>query len=162
MKIVYLHGLINNNSSEKVDWLKEEHEVYSPTMNYITYDVWNRTYENVKDFNPDLIIGSSMGGHFAIELGKRLDIPILGFNPAVHSRGSDIEIPPDTETEHRPLMYMGYGVDDVVIDYKKSIDILDGIPFKMGLHGHRTPLPFFKETFYKFTESPKFKMRLDV
>jgi uncharacterized protein len=156
MKIAYLHGLLHT-STTKTDWLSKNHDVFTPTILYSTPEVFELTIRNVKKFNPDLIIGSSMGGYFAIEIGKRLNIPVIGLNPAVHNTGVNINIPPNNETEYNPLMYMGYGINDNVIDYKKSIDILDGIPFKLGLHTHRTPLEFFKETFNTLVNSPKFQ-----
>ena len=70
MKIAYLHGLLHT-STTKTDWLSKNHDVFTPTILYSTPEVFELTIRNVKKFNPDLIIGSSMGGYFAIEIGKR-------------------------------------------------------------------------------------------
>ena len=56
-------------------------------MNYKTKN-WtiDKLIDLVDECNPDLIIGSSMGGYFADVIGSYTEIDVLLFNPALHSR----------------------------------------------------------------------------
>jgi len=157
MKILYLHGLESGVGGPKVEYLEMlGHEVDAPDMcwdaggNFISI-ADHIAYED----NFDLIIGSSMGGYFAYELGKHFDIPVLLLNPALHSRS----IEPHVEKLHEdlaadPLVFLGVGAKDDVINYETTLDYLDehancffrGNYFK-GNHGHQTPLDFFQKVF---------------
>lgn len=157
MKILYLHGLESKVGGPKVEYLEMlGHKVDAPDMcwdysgNFISI-ADHIAYED--DF--DLIIGSSMGGYFAYELGKMFDIPVLLLNPALHSRS----IEPHVEKVHEdlaadPLVFLGVGANDDVINYEKTLEILDneaGCFFRpnyfKGNHGHQTPLDFFQKIF---------------
>jgi len=96
MKVVYLHGLESTSrpSNPKIKWLNSTFDsVYAPQMNYREEDNFTNILSKIKSFNPDLIIGSSMGGYFAYIIGSTLKIKTCLFNPAVHSRSLDPEIP---------------------------------------------------------------------
>ena len=158
MKILYLHGLESSVGGPKVEYLEMlGHEVDAPDMcwdysgNFISI-ADHIAYQN-KEF--DLIIGSSMGGYFAYELGKHFDIPVLLLNPALHSRS----IEPRVEKLHEdlaadPLVFLGVGAKDDVINYEKTLEILDNEAncffrsnYFKGNHGHQTPLDFFQKVF---------------
>lgn len=158
MKILYLHGLESKVGGPKVDYLKMlGHEVDAPDMCWDTGGNFVSIADHIayqkEEF--DLIIGSSMGGYFAYELGRHFDIPVLLLNPALHSRS----IEPHVERLHEdiaadPLVFLGVGEYDNVINYEKTLDILDeearcffrGNYWKGG-HGHQTPLDFFQKVF---------------
>ena len=157
MKILYLHGLESKVGGPKVEYLEMlGHEVDAPDM---CWD-YSGNFVSIADHiayedNYDLIIGSSMGGYFAYELGKMFDIPVLLLNPALHSRS----IEPHVEKVHEdmaadPLVFLGVGANDDVINYEKTLEILDneaGCFFRpnyfKGNHGHQTPLDFFQKIF---------------
>ena len=154
MKILYLHGLESSVGGPKVEYLEMlGHKVDAPDMcwdvggNYVSI-ADHCAYEN--DF--DLIIGSSMGGYFAYELGKMFDIPVLLLNPALHSRSIEPEVISTQNAD--PLVFLGVGANDDVINYETTLDYLDehancffrGNYFK-GNHGHQTPLDFFQKVF---------------
>jgi hypothetical protein len=158
MKILYLHGLESKVGGPKVEYLEMlGHEVVAPDMDYDFGEQFSHLGDHIayqkEDF--DLIIGSSMGGYFAYELGKMFDIPVLLLNPALHSRS----IEPRVEKVHEdlaadPLVFLGVGANDDVINYEKTLEILDneaGCFFRpnyfKGNHGHRTPLDFFQKIF---------------
>ena len=89
MKIVYLHGLESSSrpSNPKIKWLKENFtQVYAPSMDYRNTQTFSKVLAEIKSINPDLIVGSSMGGYFGYLIGSTLNIPTCLFNPAVHSR----------------------------------------------------------------------------
>lgn len=158
MKILYLHGLESKAGGPKVEYLKMiGHKVVAPDMDYENSEQFSRLAVYIADQKGDfdLIIGSSMGGYFAYELGRHFDIPVLLLNPALHSRS----IEPHVERLHEdiaadPLVFLGVGEYDNVINYEKTLDILDeearcffrGNYWK-GDHGHQTPLDFFQKVF---------------
>ena len=158
MKILYLHGLESKVGGPKVEYLESlGHEVDAPDM---CWDVGGN-FVSIADHIAyqkeqfDLIIGSSMGGYFAYELGKHVDIPVLLLNPALHSRS----IEPRVEKLHEdlaadPLVFLGVGANDDVINYEKTLEILDDEArcffrpnYFKGNHGHQTPLDFFQKVF---------------
>ena len=89
MKIAYLHGLGStiNEQNPKVKFLKKNfNEVFSPSIDYTNEHSFTQLYTFIKVMNPDLIVGSSMGGYFAYLIGSKLDIETILFNPAVVGR----------------------------------------------------------------------------
>ena len=44
----------------------------------------------MENFQPDLIIGSSMGGYVADILAEKYGTPAILFNPALHNRSFDL------------------------------------------------------------------------
>lgn len=90
LKIAYLHGLNGNNINPKNQWLRQiADEVYDPIIKYGEKDVYNALKADLLKFKPDFIAGSSMGGLYAFYLGRELNIPMLLFNPALHSYNLD-------------------------------------------------------------------------
>lgn len=150
-KIVYLHGLESKRNCPKVKYLKElGHSVLNPPMDFRDKDCFERTLDLVKMFEPNLIIGSSMGGYFAYEIGKHIDVPVVLLNPALHSRNFEPNI--DILGDEDPLVYLIVGENDKVINYKKTLNYLDenAIHFFRnkyfkGNHGHRTPVNILKD-----------------
>jgi len=158
MKILYLHGLESSVGGPKVEYLEMlGHEVHAPDM---CWDVGGN-FVSIADHcayedDVDLIIGSSMGGYFAYELGKMFNIPVLLLNPALHSRSIEPKVINifGPWVDEDPLIFLGVGANDDVIDYETTLDYLDehGICFFRsnyfkGNHGHQTPLDFFQKVF---------------
>ena len=158
MKILYLHGLESSVGGPKVEYLEMlGHEVIAPDIDYDFGEQFSHLGDHIayQKEQFDLIIGSSMGGYFAYELGKMFDIPVLLLNPALHSRSIEPRVEKVNEaTAADPLVFLGVGENDNVIDYTKTLDYLDehGICFFRGNywkgdHGHQTPLDFFQKVF---------------
>jgi predicted esterase YcpF (UPF0227 family) len=70
-KVLYLHGLESKQGGPKVDFLTKEFCVYAPEMDYKDPMLQNWVYFVMRQFNPDLIIGSSMGGYIADILAEK-------------------------------------------------------------------------------------------
>jgi predicted esterase YcpF (UPF0227 family) len=66
-KIAYLHGLESNNIGIKNDWLRTISDVYDPLIDYRQPNIYQKIKNDLINFKPDLIIGSSMGGFFSYE-----------------------------------------------------------------------------------------------
>jgi hypothetical protein len=92
MKIVYLHGLESkiDQKDPKIIFLNNNFdEVYTPSINYKDKGTFAKLFAKIKSINPDLIVGSSLGGYFAYLIGSKLGIQTVLFNPAVVDRGFD-------------------------------------------------------------------------
>src|SRR5210317_110736 len=91
MKIFFLHGLESNHKSSKVDLIRASgHNVHAEYMDYKNVlDLYAKTLDSIIDFNPDLIVGSSMGGYFAYHLGTHYKTNLLLLNPALPNRSYD-------------------------------------------------------------------------
>ena len=157
MKILYLHGLESSVGGPKVEYLEMlGHEVDAPDMCWDTGGNFVSIADHIAyEDNFDLIIGSSMGGYFAYELGKEFDIPVLLLNPALHSRSIEPHVEKVREDlAANPLVFLGVGANDNVINYEKTLEILDNEAggffrsnYFKGNHGHQTPLDFFQKVF---------------
>ena len=151
MKIVFLHGLTSVTNCDKVKWLREEgHEVLNPKMIYASKYMYKNVLAEIKKFKPDVIIGSSMGGYFAYEICRELNITGLLLNPALHSRSMIKKLPYGNEYGSIDVFL---GSEDKVIDPYKTITKLQErkkeFNLTLGTYSHRTPLTVFKDIYKK-------------
>ena len=155
--IVYLHGLESSNICDKVDFLKENANVVAPSIDYSDPGLEEKLFYIVEKFEPDVIIGSSMGGYVGMMLANKYDIDCVLFNPAIHSR--------PIEPNLRSLIYDGpkhglnsvvvLGLEDEVIDPAKTEDILEHVEFDCEIErveemGHRVPFDVFVNIYNKY------------
>jgi pimeloyl-ACP methyl ester carboxylesterase len=156
-KILYLHGLESSNVGDKVDFLKENSVVIAPSMDYSDPSLEEKLFYIVEKFQPDLIIGSSMGGYVGMLLANRYNIECILFNPAIHSRPMEPNLKSlqydDIKHSFNPLVILG--MEDDVINPLISKEILDdalsycNIEEVEGL-GHRVPLDIFVDIYNKY------------
>ena len=156
-KILYLHGLESSNVGDKVDFLKENSVVIAPSMDYSDLSLEEKLFYIVEKFQPDLIIGSSMGGYVGMLLANRYNIECILFNPAIHSRPMEPNLKSlqydDIKHSFNPLVILG--MEDDVINPLISKEILDdalsycNIEEVEGL-GHRVPLDIFVNIYNKY------------
>lgn len=157
-KILYLHGLESPQGGEKVDFLSTKSFVHAPSLDYTRADIFDFLIKTVNEFKPDYIIGSSMGGYSAFILGALYKIPVLAFNPALHSRTLEPSFP-DFVKHHFPQEFtVVLGDQDTVIPPKQTLDWLkDHVKdryVKSNIQtiekmGHRTPLDVFIDMYNK-------------
>mgnify|MGYP000433192538 CR=1 FL=1 len=157
-RILYLHGLESSPGGKKVDFLSSKAYVHAPEMDYTDKNVFTDLLKSVVNFTPDIIIGSSMGGYFAYALGGVCKIPVLLFNPALHSRTFEPLIPEFVKDYYPPKMEVILGSDDAVINSNTTLQYLDNTlpPKYAGCStsvikdmGHRTSLPVFIDMYNK-------------
>ena len=86
MKILFLHGLESSHLGNKVDYLKKQAEILAPKIDYQDEALEEKLMYMVESFQPDYIIGSSMGGYVGMLLANKYGIKNLLYNPAIHSR----------------------------------------------------------------------------
>ena len=151
-KVLYLHGLESDQGGPKVDYLADNCYVHAPEMDYTRKDIFPYLIQMMEDFDPDLIIGSSMGGYAAYMLSGFYGTPIIAFNPALHSRKFDPKFPNKVQTCYPGKTKIILGEEDTVIDpntTKKMIkDMTLNSPQNIKTEivegmGHRIPLDIF-------------------
>ena len=152
MKIAYLHGLESKGIGEKNHFLRKNfNHVYDPKIDYTDPKIWDKIYSDLLKFRPDYIVGSSMGGWFAYNLGKKLGIPTLLFNPALHSR--TLEPPIDTSGSKYPNHSLVLGKLDKVIDAFETRKLINKGLTKFKIYDeiieHRIPFPVFQKYLLK-------------
>ena len=157
--ILYLHGLESSNICDKVDFLKENANVVAPSIDYSDPGLEEKLFYIVEKFEPDVIIGSSMGGYVGMMLANKYDIDCVLFNPAIHSR--------PMEPNLRSLIYDGpkhglnsvvvLGLEDEVIDPKVTVKLLEeseiDVTYEMyPFLGHRVPFDVFVNIYNKYVK----------
>lgn len=153
MKIAYLHGLESNNVGPKNDWLRTiASDVYDPKIDYRKKGIYQKILKEVKDFAPDIIIGSSMGGYFAYKISKTLSIPALLFNPALHSRSIQPDMTGEKSAWNNPRTHIVFGKKDDVVDPQTTLNLIDTtrVTHKTLGHGHQTPGKVFIDAVKEF------------
>jgi hypothetical protein len=156
-KIMYLHGLESSNICEKVDFLREQNDVLAPSIDYRKSSIEEELMYMVESFQPDLIIGSSMGGYVGMLLANHYDIDCLVFNPALHSRSMEpnMKLLQGENPKHSFAPLVILGLDDIVVDPSKTCEILDFSDFdpiiiEVKNMGHRIPFDAFVDIYNKY------------
>lgn len=156
MNILYLHGLMSTNKSQKTEWLKETHLVFNPVLNYkedsktIFKDLELLCEQN----KIDLIIGSSMGGYLAYHLSQKFNIPSLLFNPSLEKNSiKKPHVDPVRNSIVKHTIVLGEN-DEIVIP-SETLKFLENRKINFAhtfeTNGHRTPFEVFKKHFLLLT-----------
>jgi uncharacterized protein len=169
-KILYLHGLETRQGGRKVGFLSKDNYVHAPKIDYTRKDIFPFLIQIMDDFKPDLIIGSSMGGYAAYILSGFYGTPIIAFNPALHSRKFDLNLPSllpvtldkkmgnsNLHTTLPSKVKIILGKEDTVINPEKTKNYLNNnIKFPNTLEveevegvGHRIPFNLFVDIYNK-------------
>lgn len=150
---IYFHGLESSQGGIKVQFLDQEVDfLEAPAMDYTKEDIFEEWLDYVKNEEPDLLIGSSMGGYFAMALATHTGIPVLIFNPAIHSRSIEINGLESGTEKLKGLVVLGK--KDDIINPGPTMAMLQGnwndldmvVEEKMG---HRVPLDVFIDMYNK-------------
>ena len=127
-------------------------------MDYTRHDIFSFLIETIESFKPDVIIGSSMGGYAAYVMGGLYKIPVLAFNPALHSRSFDPNFPKFTKYHMPDELTVVIGEEDTVIEGDRTLDYLkDHLRDRTVNYqiehvkkmGHRVPLKTFIDMYNK-------------
>jgi len=128
MVILYLHGLESKGlSDEKERMIRDAFEqkvmIHKPVYDYsrTSFDVIE---EMACTINPDLIIGSSLGGKLAFVISQLQNSKAIMFNPAIAKMELDqvIRMPVlTTVTKHH---FFVFGARDTTVSMKDTIDFL--------------------------------------
>jgi len=155
-KVLYLHGLESNQGGPKVDFLANEFCVHAPAMDYTNPMVQNELEFIMRQFNPDLIVGSSMGGYAADVLATKYGKPAILFNPALHNRSFEPAIQPlvageEADLQERKIVVLGKD-DNIIPPYITKIMLENNFNYKIVIEemAHQVPLPIFIDTINKY------------
>ena len=93
-----------------------------------------------------------MGGYFAMPLATHTGIPVLVFNPAIHSRSIEIEGLGSGAEKLKGLVVLGK--KDEIIDPGLTMSMLKGTQNNLDIiiekeMGHRVPLDVFVDMYNK-------------
>lgn len=86
--LLYIHGFASSGHSHKGQVLRRHfEEVYTPSLSHIPA-LAMETLEQFVDAlsQPPLLLGSSLGGFYALYLSQRLSLPAVLINPVVNLR----------------------------------------------------------------------------
>tara|TARA_R100001591_G_C4310610_1_gene172772 strand:- start:90 stop:590 length:501 start_codon:yes stop_codon:yes gene_type:complete len=150
---IYFHGLESSQGGIKVQFLDQEVDfLEAPAMDYTKEGIFEEWLDYVKNEEPDLLIGSSMGGYFAMALATHTGIPVLVFNPAIHSRSIEINGLGSGTEKLTGLVVLGK--KDEVINPGPTISMLQGTQNNLDIiiekeMGHRVPLDVFIDMYNK-------------
>jgi predicted esterase YcpF (UPF0227 family) len=145
IKIFYVHGWGSkfDPTSDKVQALSELGEVHGITVTWADghQRVFDQLTEEISAYQPDLLVGTSMGGYGVSHLGTELGIPFVAINPAIRPHetlmdrvgtgtdyyGREYELTWQTVSAFPEFAVGGYGLvlvamDDDVINAQETIN----------------------------------------
>jgi hypothetical protein len=130
-------------------------EVYAPSINYRDSSSFNKLLSDIKKLQPDLIVGSSMGGYVSYIIGSKLSIPTLLFNPAMVGRSFDPTVDMSSMKGTSNTIY--FGKSDTVIDGKAVKDYFNNegvgrFTYNSYSGEHRVPENIFINAIRKITK----------
>ena len=156
---IYFHGLESSQGGIKVQFLDQEVDfLEAPAMDYTKEGIFEEWLDYVKNEEPDLLIGSSMGGYFAMALATHTGIPVLVFNPVIHSRSIEIDGLGSGIEKLTGLVVLGK--KDEIIDPGLTMSMLKGTQNNLDIiiekeMGHRVPLDVFVDMYNKMVYNGK-------
>lgn len=132
--------------------------VYDPQIDYHETNIFQKLFLEIKRFEPNLLVGSSMGGFFAHEIAKILNIKAVLFNPALHSRSMDPDMNELISGKNRPEMIFILGKTDEIINPNVTMKMIalkkhEHVTTKILAHGHGTPFEVFQNEINGFIVS---------
>ncbi len=87
MDIIYLHGFQSGAQSIKGQLLKQrcepKHQVYLPDLNEPPDQALEKVSQLISSLHQPVLVGSSLGGFYAIQLAARHALPAVLINPAM-------------------------------------------------------------------------------
>lgn len=119
IKIFYVHGWGSefDPTSDKIRALSEIGEVHGITVTWADghRHVFDQLTEEISVYQPDLLVGTSMGGYGVSHLGTELGIPFVAINPAIRP--------------HETLMSrVGVGIDYYGREYELTWQTVSAFP----------------------------------
>jgi predicted esterase YcpF (UPF0227 family) len=156
-KVLYLHGLESSQGGPKVEYLSSKAFVCAPELNYLDPKLEEKLISIVKCINPDLVIGSSMGGYVGMLLASKFNLDCIAFNPALHSRPiepilSELDF---IEPGYNFMPVVVLGSDDDITNPEMTLDMLEQCEFYSDIEeidgvGHKVPYDVFIDIYNKY------------
>lgn len=157
-KIYYLHGFASqfDATSEKLQSLAKLGLVQGHNIDYteLAEDVVENSLDKLMQVNPDLLVGTSMGGWLASILGGETGIPFVAINPVIDPseslkkhvgqgldhQGEPYEMASSVVESYYPFSQYGSGLvlldeGDEVINWRETSRALEGYYLVHSFHG---------------------------
>jgi pimeloyl-ACP methyl ester carboxylesterase len=156
-RILFLHGLESSNICDKTKFLQERCILNAPSIDYSSPSLEEDLMYIVESFQPDLIIGSSMGGHVGLMLANYYNIDSIVFNPAIHSRPLEPKLKrleaKEPNINIQPLIVLG--LEDTVISPNETVKLLNESDLDVTYEiypylGHRISIDVFVDIYNKY------------
>ena len=154
MKVAFFHGLESVGPGSKGVYLQGVvADVYAPQVNYKDPADVQRIWNEVIEFQPDVVVGSSMGGWFALHVCMELDVVGALINPAVVNRSLELDLQWKLNMT-QPLFILA-GLDDEAIPCAEAMNWLSDHNFTIDISyvraGHRIPIKLFEDWWQSIT-----------
>ncbi len=113
MKVLFLHGLDSSSETNKFEVID------TPTKYCLTVDYRSKSFEQVKELyeesiehiKPDVIVGHSLGGFWALYMSNIHGIPCVAINPSIDP-SKVLDGYPKLELEKmRPYLPRGFHIE---------------------------------------------------
>ena len=155
-RIFYFHGLESQQGGHKIDFLSSQCLVHAPQMLYAEKDTWAISKQKVAASQPEIVVGSSMGGLMGLYSAYMQPIHLLLFNPALDRIPEYI---PDWQcdgSEQKAKVRIILGKNDTEVSPHFTCEYLQKHNIKAEVKWleieHRIPLEVLKESFEEFTK----------
>ena len=150
-KAYFFHGLESSLPSSKVDVMKSlGWEVGAHPMNYNGRQPYKTALSYVSEFQPDIIIGTSLGGLTARYMSTYLNLSAILLNPAFCFKNYQVDFPNDFG-QFKPRFWALLGENDEVVNFSQNKLEMEkiGASIFVNTHGHRTPADIFSDFLQK-------------
>ena len=123
--IIYIHGFASSGLGDKAALFKEyfDEELISPSLSYVpslAIDTLEQLIESYLSLEQEVyLVGSSLGGYYAMYLANKYDLKAVLINPAVHAYDTLDKI--GTATNYYD--YSSFEVIKEHLTYLKSIEV---------------------------------------
>lgn len=125
--VLYLHGLDSSPTPEKTSMIARlGFRVIAPQMHYREEkNLYGRVGRLIDYFQPDWIVGSSIGGYMGFWLSRQFDIPAILINPALSFKEEDPGLI-QSFTLNDTAAHIVIGMKDDVVLPEKTLGWLEG------------------------------------
>ncbi len=136
MKIIYIHGFNSSGKSTKVDQLRASfpnYKIIAPTLSSDPNEAYSQIVsEIVKEYDDTIIIGTSLGGFYALAISNRFDIPCFLINPSLKPHKTLIK---------RVGSHIRFGTDNEVYEFKEQyLHMLKEISYEINANDQNDKL----------------------
>ena len=114
--ILFFHGLNSSNNTNKFATI--DRKKYCETVDYLElgYDAVNNLYDELIDrIKPDVLVGHSLGGYWALKKSAERNIPCVLLNPSLFPKYDGYTALSEQELQRAPAVHAYIELGDKVI-----------------------------------------------
>lgn len=145
-KVLFLHGLDSSKESSKFQVLnvKEKYciNIDYRNLNYSTVDSFYR--DIIEKIKPEVLVGHSLGGYWALKMSKIFQLPAVIANPSLYPEfREDYPAIDEADLDH-DIPQMAYiELGDEILDMHQTVDQLESFMVVEAIEGghHRLEQP---------------------